>query len=242
MPVWRDRLRASAAAGRQRQGFRQLPPALGCWYARWGKRALDLSLSLAALLLIAPVMLVLAGLVGLLLGYPVIFRQERPGLRGSPFNLYKFRTMNDRRDRLGNLLPDGKRLTRFGRFLRSTSLDELPELWNVLCGDMSLVGPRPLLMQYLDRYTSEQARRHDVRPGITGWAQINGRNALAWDQKFALDVWYVDNVSCWLDVRILALTFWKTLSRDGISAPGQATMHEFHGSISKADGSPGGSQ
>jgi lipopolysaccharide/colanic/teichoic acid biosynthesis glycosyltransferase len=143
--------------------------------------------------------------------------------------------MKDARDRNGNLLPDAHRLVGLGRFLRSTSLDELPELWNVLRGDMSLVGPRPLLMQYLERYTPEQARRHEVRPGITGWAQVNGRNALAWEEKFTLDVWYVDHVSLWLDVKILALTFWKTLRRDGISAAGQATMHEFQGSPSGSE-------
>jgi sugar transferase EpsL len=158
-----------------------------------------------------------------------LFRQRRPGLHGQIFTIIKFRTMTDVRDAQGNLLSDAERLTRFGRFLRSTSLDELPELWNVLRGDMSLVGPRPLLMQYLPRYTPEQARRHEVRPGVTGWAQVNGRNALSWEQKFALDVWYVDHVSLRLDAKIIALTVWKILQREGISQPGQATMEEFQG-------------
>lgn len=162
----------------------------------------------------------------------MLFRQMRPGLHGEPFTLYKFRTMTDARDADGNLLPDAQRLTRFGRFLRSTSLDELPELWNVLKGDMSLVGPRPLLMQYLERYTPEQKRRHEVRPGITGWAQVNGRNAITWEEKFALDVWYVDNQSLWLDLRILMLTVWKVLRREAISQAGNATMTEFMGTSS----------
>ena len=214
------------------------PPALGRWYARRGKRTLDLLVGLPMLLLISPFMLVLASLVRLLLGHPVFFRQERPGVRGSVFTLYKFRTMTDDRDLHGSLLPDSRRLTRFGRFLRSTSLDELPELWNVLCGDMSLIGPRPLLPQYLDRYTTTQARRHEVRPGITGWAQVNGRNALTWEERFTLDVWYVDHVSCWLDAKIIALTLWKILLREGISSPGQATMQEFQGSDPRSGQSP----
>jgi lipopolysaccharide/colanic/teichoic acid biosynthesis glycosyltransferase len=207
-------------------------------YRRWGKRALDLGAAAAALLLLAPVFMTVALLVRIVLGTPVLFRQERPGLRGGLFTLYKFQTMTDSRDRRGSLLPDAQRLKPFGRFLRSTSLDELPELWNVFRGEMSLVGPRPLLIQYLDRYTPEQARRHDVRPGITGWAQVNGRNALDWEQKFALDVWYVDHASCWLDMKIIALTLWKVVSRHGISQPGQATMHEFRGSASGTKGSP----
>ncbi|WP_448382810.1 sugar transferase [Desulfosoma sp.] len=198
-------------------------------YARWGKRLLDLLVALTALIVSAPVLALLALLVRGKLGAPVLFRQTRPGLYGRPFTLYKFRTMTDGRDAQGNLLPDAERLTAFGRFLRATSLDELPELWNVLKGDMSLVGPRPLLMQYLDRYTPEQARRHEVKPGLTGWAQVNGRNALTWEQKFALDVWYVDHVSFWLDLKIIALTLWKILTREGISQPGQATMEEFRG-------------
>ena len=164
------------------------------------------------------------------LGSPILFRQQRPGLRGRLFTLYKFRTMTGARDAGGTLLPDAQRLTPFGRFLRSTSLDELPELFNVLKGDMSLVGPRPLLVQYLDRYTPRQARRHEVRPGITGWAQINGRNTLKWEEKFELDVWYVDHESLGLDVRILLLTIWKIFKREGITQPGRATMEEFFGS------------
>jgi sugar transferase EpsL len=199
------------------------------FYLRFGKRISDLFLSGLAVILLSPVLLFVGALVRIKLGYPLIFRQLRPGLHGTPFALYKFRTMTDDRDAAGNFLPDATRLTPFGRFLRATSLDELPELWNVLRGDMSLVGPRPLLMQYLDRYTPEQARRHKVRPGITGWAQVNGRNALSWEQKFALDVWYVDHVSFWLDVKIIALTVWKILKSEGISQPGQATAEEFQG-------------
>lgn len=198
-------------------------------YRRYGKRLLDLTLSLTALLCLTPVLALLALLIRLTLGAPVLFRQTRPGRQARPFTVYKFRTMTDARDANGQLRPDADRLTKFGRFLRSTSLDELPELFNVLKGDMSLVGPRPLLVQYLERYTPEQARRHAVRPGITGWAQVNGRNALTWEQKFELDVWYVDHVSCLLDVKIIALTVWKTLKREGISQPGRATMEEFMG-------------
>jgi len=177
-----------------------------------------------------PVLLIVALLVRFLLGPPVIFKQTRPGLHGKTFVLLKFRTMTNSRTAQGDLLPDAKRLTSFGRFLRATSLDELPELFNVLRGDMSLVGPRPLLMQYLDRYTPEQARRHEVKPGITGWAQIHGRNALTWEEKFKLDVWYVDHWSLWLDIKILIVTVWKILRREGINQPGQATMKEFFGS------------
>lgn len=185
----------------------------------------------AALLLItfAPFLAVIALIVALKLGRPVLFRQQRAGQFGRPFMLLKFRTMTDARDPNGDLLPDGERLTSFGRFLRSTSLDELPELWNVCKGEMSLVGPRPLLMRYLPRYTSEQMRRHDVKPGITGWAQINGRNGIAWNEKFRLDVWYVDHHSLWLDCKILVLTIWRTLRRDGISQAGHDTMEEFFG-------------
>ncbi|MDT0636358.1 sugar transferase [Spectribacter hydrogenoxidans] len=185
-----------------------------------------------ALILLSPVILMIA--IGLLArhGRPMLFAQIRPGLHGQPFRMLKFRTMNDERGADGELLPDADRLTRFGAFLRSTSLDELPELWNVLRGDMSLVGPRPLLMEYLPLYTPEQARRHEVRPGITGWAQVNGRNALSWEEKFALDVWYVDNQSFWLDLKILWLTLWRVLKRDGISAEGEATMPRFTGSDS----------
>jgi len=172
---------------------------------------------------------VLALLVRLSVGSPVLFRQRRPGKDGRPFTLYKFRTMVDTRNCCGKLLPDDVRLTWIGRLLRSTSLDELPELFNVLRGDMSLVGPRPLLMQYLDRYTPEQGRRHEVRPGLTGWAQVNGRNAITWEEKFRLDVWYVDNRSLRLDVKILVLTVWKVVRREGISQEGLATMEEFTG-------------
>ena len=160
----------------------------------------------------------------------MLFKQVRPGLQGKPFTLYKFRTMTDARDQEGNLLPDTARLTKLGRFLRSTSLDELPELWNVIKGDMSLVGPRPLLMQYLDRYTPEQARRHETKPGLTGWAQVNGRNAISWEEKFDLDIWYVDYCSLFLDVRIILLTLLKVFRREGIAADGEATMPEFMGS------------
>lgn len=173
------------------------------------------------------------------MGAPVFFHQVRPGVRGQPFRMLKFRTMSDARGPDGHLLPDAERLTPLGRFLRSSSLDELPELWNVLRGDMSLVGPRPLLMEYVPLYTPEQARRHEVRPGITGWAQVNGRNALSWEAKFALDVWYVDNQSFWLDLKILWLTVWRVLKRDGISADGEATMPRFRGSAS-ADGEQNG--
>lgn len=193
------------------------------------KRLFDLGITISATLLLSPLIVFIAILAHIRLGRPILFTQTRPGLHGKPFTIYKFRTMTNERDADGHLLPDAQRLTPFGRFLRSTSLDELPELFNVLKGDMSLVGPRPLLMQYLDRYTPEQARRHEVRPGITGWAQINGRNALSWEEKFALDVWYVDNCSLWLDIRIIALTVWKVLRREGISHQGEATMAEFDG-------------
>lgn len=198
-------------------------------YSQWGKRLLDLVLTIPVLLLLAPLIALIALSVRLLLGSPILFHQQRPGLRGQTFTLFKFRTMTEARDARGNLLPDAERLTPFGRFLRNTSLDEVPELCSVLKGDMSLVGPRPLLLQYLERYTPEQARRHEVKPGITGWAQINGRNLLSWEQKFALDVWYVDHQSFWLDVWILVLTAWKILNREGISQPGQATAQEFTG-------------
>ncbi len=198
-------------------------------YRRYGKRLLDLIIVIPTLIILAPVMAVIALLVRLKLGRGVIFRQHRPGLHGRPFMMLKFRTMTDARDAQGRLLPDEQRLTSFGRFLRSTSLDELPELFCVLRGEMSLVGPRPLLMQYLERYTPQQRRRHEVLPGITGLAQINGRNALSWEEKFAYDVQYVDQVSLWLDVQILALTLWKVFKREGISQPGHATTEEFMG-------------
>lgn len=193
------------------------------------KRLFDLLAALLALLLLALPLLLLIWLVRRKLGSPVFFHQVRPGLDGKPFEMVKFRTMTDERGPDGQLLPDAVRLTPFGRFLRSTSLDELPELWNVLKGDMSLVGPRPLLMEYLPLYTSEQARRHEVRPGVTGWAQVNGRNAISWEEKFELDVWYVDHQSLWLDIKILWLTVKKVLVRDGISAAGEATMSKFTG-------------
>lgn len=194
------------------------------------KRVFDLLAAALGLLLMAVPLALLAWQVRRKLGSPVLFTQVRPGLHGKPFRMVKFRTMTDERNASGALLPDAQRLTPFGRFLRSSSLDELPELWNVLRGEMSLVGPRPLLMEYLPLYSPEQARRHEVRPGITGWAQVNGRNAISWADKFALDVWYVDHRSLWLDVRILWLTVRKVLVRDGISAPGDATMPKFDGS------------
>jgi lipopolysaccharide/colanic/teichoic acid biosynthesis glycosyltransferase len=194
------------------------------------KRLLDVLAAFSALAVLSPVLFAVAFAIILTMGRPIFFRQLRPGLHGKPFNMLKFRTMTNETDDRGNLLPDAERLTRLGRFLRSTSLDELPELFNVLRGEMSLVGPRPLLMEYLDQYTPEQARRHEVRPGITGWAQINGRNAISWEEKFKLDVWYVDNWSLWLDIRILALTVWKVLRREQISAASHATMPKFEGS------------
>ncbi len=195
----------------------------------WVKRTFDLVITIPALILISPLMGLVAILVRFKLGSPVIFRQARPGWKGEIFTLYKFRSMRDALDSSGRPLPDAERMTSFGRKLRAFSLDELPELWNVLCGEMSLVGPRPLLVQYLERYTPEQARRQDVLPGITGWAQIHGRNALTWEDKFKLDVWYVDHWSPGLDLKILALTVWKVLRREGINAPGQATVGEFMG-------------
>ena len=194
------------------------------------KRFFDVACATTGLVILGVPLLVLIFFIRRKLGSPVFFRQLRPGLRNRPFMMVKFRTMTDARGPDGALLPDAERLTDFGRFLRAASLDELPELWNVIRGDMSLVGPRPLLMAYLPLYSSEQARRHDVRPGITGWAQINGRNALSWDEKFALDVWYVDHRSMLLDLRILWLTVRKVLVRDGISAAGEATMSAFAGS------------
>jgi len=193
------------------------------------KRVLDLVGAGFAIIAFGPVMLYLAFRVRRELGSPILFRQVRSGLHGKPFVMYKFRTMTEERDEKGNLLPDEKRLTPFGAKLRAWSLDELPEFFNVLKGEMSLVGPRPLLMEYLDRYTPEQFRRHEVKPGITGWAQVNGRNALTWEEKFKLDVWYVDNWTVWLDLKILALTVIKVLRREGINAPGHNTMPEFKG-------------
>lgn len=198
----------------------------------WSKRLFDVIVAALGLVLLSPWLAILALLVWVFQGRPILFRQMRPGYKGRPFTIYKFRTMSDRRDVNGNLLPDAERLTPFGRFLRSTSLDDLPQLINVLRGEMSLVGPRPLLMQYLGRYSPEQMRRHEVLPGITGWAQVNGRNALSWEEKFRLDVWYVDHWSFWLDMKILLLTLWKVLTREGINQPGHATMEEFKGNTS----------
>ena len=196
------------------------------------KRLFDFFAALLGLLLLALPLLGLIWLVRNKLGSPVFFRQVRPGMHGKPFEMVKFRTMTDERGPDGQLLPDAQRLTPFGRFLRSSSLDELPELWNVLKGDMSLVGPRPLLMEYLPLYSPEQARRHEVRPGVTGWAQVNGRNAISWEDKFRLDTWYVDNRTFWLDIKSLWLTVRKVLVRDVISAAGEATMNKFTGSKS----------
>lgn len=201
-------------------------------YAVWSivlKRFFDLSVAIVLLLLLLPVLAAVAVAVRVSLGHPVLLRQPRPGWRGKPFVFYKFRTMTEAMDGNGNLLPDADRLTPFGRRLRATSLDELPQLFNVLRGDMSLVGPRPLLMEYLPLYTPEQMRRHEVRPGITGWAQVNGRNAISWEEKFALDVWYVDNRSFMLDLRILALTALRVLRPRGVNQPGVATMSKFTG-------------
>lgn len=194
------------------------------------KRFFDIIYSVFGLFALAPVIVIVAWQIRRKLGSPVLFRQLRPGLDGKPFEMIKFRTMRDVMDGQGNPLPDSERMTPFGQFLRSTSLDELPELWNVLKGDMSLVGPRPLLMEYLPLYSPEQFRRHETRPGVTGWAQINGRNALSWEDKFKLDVWYVDNQSIWLDIKIIFLTVKKVLMRDGISAEGEVTMPKFQGS------------
>lgn len=203
------------------------------------KRIVDILVSLTALVFLMPFLLFLAFLIRIKLGSPVLFSQERPGLHGRVFRMYKFRSMTGARDSDGNLLPDALRLTGFGKRLRSTSLDELPELWNVLKGDMSLVGPRPLLVEYLPLYTPEQMRRHAVRPGITGWAQVNGRNAISWEEKFALDVWYVDHWSLMLDLRILVLTLKKVFGREGVSADGHVTVDKFTGS---GEGREGGAQ
>ena len=193
------------------------------------KRITDFFTALSLLVILSPILLIIAFLVRCRLGSPIFFIQRRPGLLGRPFKMFKFRTMTDDCNALGELLSDSARLSTFGKFLRSSSLDELPGLWNVLKGDMSLVGPRPLLMEYLSHYTQEQARRHDVRPGITGWAQVNGRNALTWEEKFKLDIWYVDNKTYFLDVKILYLTIKKVFLREGISYLGDATMPKFTG-------------
>ena len=194
------------------------------------KRMFDLVVSLIGLILLSPLLILISIAVILFYGQPVLFRQQRPGYTSKPFFIFKFRTMADEFDSQGILLPDAERLTWLGRFLRATSLDELPELINVAKGDMSLVGPRPLLMQYLDRYTPQQIRRHEVLPGITGWAQINGRNTITWEDKFCYDVWYVDHWTFWLDMKILGLTFWKVLLREGINQPGHISAGEFMGS------------
>ena len=193
------------------------------------KRIFDILASLVTLIMLSPILLGIWLLAGIKLGSPAIFRQERPGRNGKIFTLYKFRSMTDARDESGELLPDEIRLTGFGKLLRRTSLDELPELFNILKGDMSFVGPRPLLVRYLGRYTPEQARRHEVKPGLTGWAQVNGRNAISWEEKFKLDVWYVDHWDLWLDLKILCLTITKVFRREGISADNHATMEEFWG-------------
>ena len=204
-------------------------PGRGGFYGRAGKRLLDIALASSALIVLLPLMAVVGLLVLAALGRPVFFRQLRPGLRSRPFTVYKFRTMRESASRDGAPVPDAERLTRLGRILRATSLDELPTLWNVIRGDMSLVGPRPLLVEYLPRYTAEQARRHEVRPGITGWAQVNGRNAISWERKFDFDVWYVENASFWLDLNIIWLTLWRVLRREGISSAGSATAARFKG-------------
>lgn len=205
------------------------------WYARRGKRLVDLALAVPALVLLSPLLLLLAIVVRCSLGSPVLFRQRRPGRHGRLFELIKFRSMSEQRDERGRRLPDEQRLrSSVGRLLRRTSLDELPELWNVLRGEMSLVGPRPLRARYLERYDATQARRHLTRPGITGWAQVRGRNAVDWQERLALDVWYVDNLSLMLDLRILAVTVWKVLSGEGVRAPGHATMTEFMGGDGEA--------
>lgn len=193
------------------------------------KRCFDVATAVLGLFLLFPVIVLLAWMIRRNVGSPVLFRQARPGLSGKPFFLVKFCSMTDECDEFGNLLPDVERLTQFGKFLRESSLDELPELWNVLKGEMSLVGPRPLLMEYLPLYTFEQARRHEVRPGITGWAQVNGRNAISWGEKFKLDVWYVDNHNIWLDFKIIIITIYKIFSREGVNQPGQATAEKFRG-------------
>jgi len=194
------------------------------------KRVFDLSIVLISLILLSPLLLAIATIVRFKLGSPVFFHQQRPGMNGKPFIILKFRTMEDLRDQKGQLLSDTERTTYFGRFLRSTSLDELPELFNILKGDMSFVGPRPLLMKYLPLYTPEQARRHEVKPGITGWAQVNGRNTINWEKKFRYDIWYVDNCSMWLDITILFLTILKVIKREGVSQEGHISMDEFMGS------------
>jgi len=193
------------------------------------KRIFDIVLSFIGLIILSPMFIVVGLILLLTIGSPVLFRQTRTGLQGKLFTFYKFRTMTYEKNAKGELLPDKDRITKFGYFLRKSSLDEIPSLWNVIKGDMSLVGPRPLLVEYLDLYTPEQNRRHEVKPGITGWAQVNGRNAISWEEKFKLDVWYVDNQSFWLDIKILCLTFWKVLKREGVSHTGHVSMKPFRG-------------
>lgn len=193
------------------------------------KRMFDLTLTVLALIVLFPLLFWVAVLIRVNLGSPIFFQQKRPGLNGKPFLIYKYRTMSDEKDENNVLLPDEQRLNTVGRFLRSTSFDELPELFNIIKGDMSIVGPRPLLMKYLDRYTPDQAKRHEVKPGLTGWAQINGRNSISWEEKFTLDVWYVENQSIWLDIKIFLMTIIKVFKREGINEPGKATMTEFIG-------------
>ena len=195
----------------------------------FSKRLFDLTFALIALVILSPIILVTAILVRIFIGTPILFKQQRPGYKGHPFFIYKFRSMANRFARDGSLLSDAERLTHFGRLLRSLSLDELPELFNIVRGEMSFVGPRPLLMEYLPLYSPEQARRHDVVPGLTGWAQVNGRNAVDWPTRFNMDVWYVDNWSFWLDLRIIFLTLWKVITRDGINQKGQSTVEHFKG-------------
>jgi lipopolysaccharide/colanic/teichoic acid biosynthesis glycosyltransferase len=200
-------------------------------YSKIVKSVLDTLVAAMALIVLSPLMVVVAIAIYISIGKPIVFTQPRPGQDGRIFTFYKFRTMSDRRDSQGNLLPDEERLTAIGQFLRKSSLDELPQLWNVLKGDMSFVGPRPLLVKYLDRYTTEQARRHEVKPGITGLAQVKGRNAISWDQKFQLDVWYVDHWSLWLDLKILFLTVFKVVQQEGINQEGYVTSEEFKGQM-----------
>lgn len=199
------------------------------FYKKYGKRVFDLCCVIPGLIIISPILLLISLLVYFKFGSPILFRQKRPDINCKPFTIYKFRTMKDIRDGNGNLLSDEKRLTPFGSILRSTSLDEFPELFNVLKSDMSLVGPRPLLMEYVERYSGDQIRRHEVKPGITGWAQINGRNAISWEEKFKLDVWYVENYSFVLDLKLLCMTLWRILRREGITGEDHVTMPEFMG-------------
>jgi len=199
------------------------------------KRAFDLIVTISALIVLSPILVMLFVSVAIMLGFPVFFRQERPGWHGQPFWMLKFRTMTEVRDKQGRLLPDAERLTSFGKFFRSSSLDELPELWNVLKGDMSLVGPRPLLMEYLPLYSTRQARRHEVKPGLTGWAQVNGRNTLTWEERLEMDIWYVENQTMCLDLKIIWMTLWIVLNRKGISHEGSATMERFRGSMQPGD-------